>query len=124
MNATCRQLPAGYDALEPFVVAWAIPTLAGRAQRRNESTPEERQALYEAVRGIAVQALAKLDAKPLDRLDEQEQRLMALLLSYAQVALSIEIRQEGEAAHARDRRHMVITREPAGFPPAIGQDIA
>jgi hypothetical protein len=109
-------LPNGYQSLEPFVADWAIPTLAGRAERRNRCTPEERQMFYEAVRSIAVQALAELDTKPLDQLDEAERHLMALLLSYAQAAMSIEVRLDGEAAHARDREHMKITHEPAGFP--------
>lgn len=109
-------LPAGYKALEPLVACWSIPTLAGRAQRRDESTPEERQALYDAVRDIAPAALAELDRKPLDQLDAAERRLLALLLSYAHVAFAIEIRSDGEAAHADQRKHMIFTHEPAGIP--------
>lgn len=60
---------------------------------------------------MAAQALGELDTKPLDQLDERERRLLALLLSYAQVALSIEVRGEGEAIHAKDRRLMTITRQ-------------
>lgn len=116
MNGMGRLLPAGYEALEAFVAEWAIPTLAGRVKKRIESSDAEKRALYEATRGIATQALAELDAKPLDRLDDCERRLLALLLSYAQVALSIEVRGDGEAVHAEDRRYMVVTREPEGFP--------
>lgn len=108
-------LPSGYETLEPFVADWAIPSLAGRAARRDTCTVEERLAFYEATRPIVAQALAELDTKALDEFNEREQRLMALLLSYAQVAMTVEVRQEGEAAHARDRKHMVITHEPQGL---------
>lgn len=116
MNGIARLLPDGYELLEPFVAEWALPTQAERAKRRSESTAEQKHALYNAARGVVTQALAELDAKPLYELDERERRLLALLLSYAQVALSIEVRGEGEAIHAEDRRLMTITREPSGFP--------
>jgi hypothetical protein len=102
-------LPEGYEALEPFVEGWSIASLAGRARRRGDSSPEERQALYDAIKDIAPAALAELDAKPLDDLDAKEQRLLHLLLGYVHVAMAIEIRGEGEAAHARQSRHMVIS---------------
>lgn len=108
-------LPAGYEALEPFVAAWALPTMAERARRRDESTPEERRALYNAAKDIAPAALAQLDGKPFDQLDAAERRLLALLLSYAHAAFAIEVRGDGEAAHARHRQHMVITHEPVGL---------
>lgn len=111
--STDTSLPEGYEALEPFVADWAIDTLAERARRRDESTPEERRAFYDAVKDIAPAVLAELDRKPLDRLDARERRLLALLLSYAHVALAIEIRGEGEAPHAQQRKHMTITHEPA-----------
>jgi hypothetical protein len=107
-------LPEGYEALEAFVADWSIASLAERARRRDESTPEERSMLYHAVKPVAPAALAELDRKPLSQLDQGEQRLLHLLLSYAQVALAIEIRGDGEAAHAQQRQHMVITHEPAG----------
>ncbi|MEY4721408.1 MAG: hypothetical protein RIQ46_1133 [Pseudomonadota bacterium] len=112
MNGRTSMLPEGYQALEPFVVDWALPTQAERASKRSSSTPDEKRALYEAARGILPQALAELDAKPFDRLNQRERMLLNVLLSYAQVALSIEVRGDGEALHAQDRRHMTITREP------------
>lgn len=113
MSGAETMLPPGYAALEPFVAAWALPTLAERAERRNESTAEDKLALYHAVRGLAEQALRELDRKPLALLDAPERRLLDLLLSYAQVALSIEVRGDGEPVHARERRYMVYTREPS-----------
>lgn len=122
MTDTARLLPEGYEALEPFVADWAIPTLAGRVKKRIDSSPEEKHSLYEVVRELAPQALGELDAKPLDQFNVAERRLLAVLLSYAQVALSIEVRGEGEPVHAQDRRHMIVTREPAGFPCFVPPD--
>ena len=109
-------LPPGYAALERFVAEWDIADMAGRARRRDDSTAAERQAFYEAARGLVTGALAELDSKPLDRLDTRERRLANLMLSYAHVALAVEIRGSGEDAHREDRRHMAITREPGGLP--------
>lgn len=110
-------LPPGHAALEPFVASWALPTLAARARRRDESSAAERQALYDAMKDRAPAILAQLDARPFDQLDEAERRLLALLLSYAHVALAIEVRGDGEAAHAAHRRHMAITHEPGWSDP-------
>ena len=103
-------LPEGYARLEQFVELWALPDLADRAGRRADSTAEERRALYDAVKDIAPAALAELDRKPRAALDEPEQRLLQLLLGYAHVAMAIEIRGDGEAAHALQSQHMVIAR--------------
>lgn len=116
MNSAVTALPAGYEALEGFVADWAISDLVGRAQRRDKSTPEARQAFYQAIKDVAPAALAELDKKPLEALDAAEQRLLALLLSYAHVALAVEVLKDGEAAHAVDRRRMVITHVPPGLP--------
>ncbi|MBU6268466.1 MAG: hypothetical protein KGN34_13055 [Sphingomonadales bacterium] len=108
-------LPPGYEALEPFVAQWDASGIAARAKLRDESTPEQRLAFHAAARGLVPGALAKLDEKPLDQLDEREQRLARLLLSYAHVAMAVEIRGAGEAAHMLDRRESVLTHEPAGL---------
>jgi len=113
MSLTERQLPAGFDALEPFVETWAISGTAARAQRRNESSPEERIAFYEAFKDLAERALTQLDEKPLERLDDQERRLRDLLLSFAHVALAVELQGDAEPEHAKLRQELRITHAPA-----------
>lgn len=108
-------LPPGYESLEAFVTQWDAAGIAARAKLRDESTPEQRQAFYNAARGLVTGALAELDRKPIEQLDEREQRLARLLLSYAHVALAVEIRGAGEAAHRVDRCESVLTHEPAGL---------
>lgn len=109
-------LPPGYAELEPFVAAWSLPTTAERAARRGESTPEERQAFYDAMSPIAAKALAELDAKPLEALDDAEKRLLNMLLAFGHASLAVEIQGDAEEQHTRWRNRMVITRAPADLP--------
>ncbi|MFT4025311.1 MAG: hypothetical protein QM676_00705 [Novosphingobium sp.] len=106
-------LPEGYAALEPFVAKWAVGGMNARALARGDSTADERQAFYDAARDLIGPALDSLDAKPLDALDEREQCLLRLALSFAHVALAVEIQGPDEGKHAELRSHMPITRNPA-----------
>lgn len=106
-------LPAGYDALAPFVTRWAVEGMAARAALRGTSSPAERQAFYDAAAPLLAGALDMLDAKPLTALNAQEQRLLTLYLAYAHVALAIESQGPDEAKHTPNRNAMIITRAPA-----------
>lgn len=107
---TVALLPPGFEALEPFIDAWALAGAANRAQQRNDSTEAERLAFYEAAKDLAPAALDYLDRKPLAELDEREKRLMNLMLSLAHVAPTVEALGPAEAQHAQDREHLKITR--------------
>lgn len=109
-NAT---LPAGFEALEPFVARWNITGSANRAQARNDSSDAERVAFFEAAKGLVGPALDLLDGKPLGALDEAENRLMNLTLSFAHVAMAVEIQGKAEPRHAEFRQAMRITKAPA-----------
>lgn len=106
-------LPAGFEALEPFVGQWSVVGTSARDLARGASTAEEREAFYAAASPLVPQALELLDAKPLDRHDEAEQRLMNLLLSLAHVTLAVEMMGKVEPRHAEFRKVMRITRSPA-----------
>ncbi len=106
-------LPAGFEALEPFVERFALAGTANRAQRRSDSTAEERAAFFEAAKDRIAPALDMLDKKPLADLDEKEKRLLDMALTFAHVALAEEIQGPDEARHAQLRQHMRITRSPA-----------
>jgi hypothetical protein len=106
-------LPAGFERLEPFVDRFAIAGTANRAQLRSESTPAEREDFHAAAADLIAPALDLLDEKPLDQLDEREQRLLNLTLSFAHIALAVEIQGPDEERHAGLRSYMRITRSPA-----------
>lgn len=106
-------LPAGFETLEPFVDRFAIAGSANRAQLRSDTTPAEREAFHAAAKDLIGPALDLLDTKPLAALDAAEQRLLNLTLSFAHIALAVEIQGPDEERHAALRSYMRITRSPA-----------
>ena len=50
-------LPAGFEALEPFVDRFALATTAERAQLRGDASQEERESFYNAARNLVGPAL-------------------------------------------------------------------
>lgn len=111
-NPTCR-LPAGFEALEPFVDVWAIEGSNNRAQTRLDQGEVACTAFYNAARDLVAPALEQLDKKALNEFDEAEKRLMNLVLSFAHASLVAEIQRDDEARHAVDARYLPITRAPA-----------
>lgn len=106
-------LPPGFESLEPFAQRFAVAGTANRAQLRSDTTSEERQAYYDVMKDRLAPALDLLDTKKLDALDEAEQRLMNMTLSFAHVALAVEVQGPDEAKHAKLRAHMKIVRSTA-----------
>jgi hypothetical protein len=96
---------------EPGVCA--ADTAAGRAHCRDTADEASRVAFYNAANELVPKALAYLDEKPLEQFDESEKRLMKLVLSFAHVAMAVELQREEEPRHARYRPYMRITRAPA-----------
>ncbi len=113
MNDVATTLPGGFEDLEPFVERWAVSGTANRARLRRQSAPEERAAFFETARELVDPALTLLDQKPLEQLDEREQRLMNLVLSLAHISLAVELQGPDESEHARFAEHMRITRSVA-----------
>jgi len=118
MNSPDTSLPGGFESLEPFVAAWIAPTAAGRSALRLTSSEEDRAAFFNAVKDLLPTALTHLDAKPLAELDDSEQRLMGLLLTFAHISLAVETQRDHEPGHAELRRHITIRRAPADEQPA------
>ena len=113
MGEAMPQLPAGFEALEPFVERWALETAGQRATMRGEAPADERAAFYAAASERLEDALAYLDGKPLPAFDAADQRLMRLMLSLAHVAMSEEVLLDQEPRHAQFRACMPIVRAPA-----------
>jgi hypothetical protein len=116
MSKAGSQLPPGFEALEPFAAAWAVAGANNRTQKRVASTPAERVAFFEAAKGLLVPALDYLDTKPIKAFDAREQRLMNLMLTFAHVAMAVEVQGDDEPKHARYSPFMPITRAPADLP--------
>jgi hypothetical protein len=110
MSGAASLLPPGFEQLAPFVDSWSLAGAALRAQRRLESSEAERVAFYHAAKDALPAALAHLDQKPLAQFDARETRLMNLVLSFAHIALAVEVQGDDEAKHAQLRKHLRITR--------------
>ena len=113
---SAARLPPGFEALESFAGQWAAASTAARADARNDSTVEERQAFYDAAGPLLGPALELLDAKPVGEHDAAEKRLMDMMLSLAHVALAVETQREAETTHVLSRRAMTITQSSADWP--------
>lgn len=106
-------LPEGYEALEPFVADWALGGSQARCDARSRSTPEARQAFFDAASPLLASGLDYLDRKILRDLDAREQRLLDLFLSLAHVGMAVDVHGPDEARHARLRAAMPISRSTA-----------
>ncbi len=106
-------LPAGFEALKPFVTTWAADSAAARDGLRTFQSIEARQAFYDAMNPLLVAALDRLDTVPLAEQDDGEKALMRLTLSYAHVALAVEVQGPDEAKHSINRQRLPISRAPA-----------
>lgn len=105
-------LPEGFEELEPFVGQFALPATTDRAALRGQLSEKELSSFHQAMTGRIGAALELMDSKPLADLSPQEKRLLDLTLSYAHVALAVEVHGEGEPEHAKLRDRMKITRSP------------
>jgi hypothetical protein len=106
-------LPPGFTSLEPFVARFSVHGTANRAALRSDTNPEERQAFYDAAKDLVPTALDFLDTRQLGAFTGPEQRLMNLALTFAHIAIAIEIQGPDEAKHAKLRAHMKIVRSTA-----------
>jgi hypothetical protein len=116
MSAVEISLPAGFEALTPFVRFWAVDTAAERARCRDLADEASRGEFYRVAGELAPKALDYLDAKPFVEFDERERRLMKLVLSFAHVSMAVELQREQEPQHAKDRPYLRITRATADQP--------
>jgi hypothetical protein len=106
-------LPVGFEALEPFVAIWAKDRAAGRDGLRTHQSAEARQAFYDVMNPLIMPTLDHLDSKSFAEHDAAEKQLMLLALSYAHVALAIEVQGADETKHGINRKRVPISFAPA-----------
>jgi hypothetical protein len=91
MTTTATTLPAGFAELEPYVGDWARPTREERYDTRLSKTIEELEEFYDAIAARAEDAIAYLNGRDLDALDDADARLLQLLYSLILVSYSVNI---------------------------------
>jgi hypothetical protein len=87
-NAT--SLPAGFESLTPFVVAWVLPDAAARMAKRQSSGYDEIRRFYDAVIPLGERALEYLQGLQLGSLPPAGERLLKLMLSLAEIGPAVE----------------------------------
>ena len=88
---TSPLLPAQFADLEPFAVAWCLPTERERYAARLAATMEEMQDLYDAVAPRAEDCMAYIGQFPFDALPQDATRLLHLLYSLIQASFPVEV---------------------------------
>jgi hypothetical protein len=111
---TGELLPPGFETLEPFVGRWVFESADARLKGRLSSTEAERIAFFNAAKDRLQDGLTYLDKKPFAEYDDDENRLMQLFLSFAHIALAVEVQGDAEPQHAVGAGFMTITRAPSG----------
>ncbi|MCV7150193.1 hypothetical protein [Mycolicibacterium pyrenivorans] len=110
---TTHLLPPGFETLEPFVDRWVCESADDRLKRRLGSTDAERVEFFDAAKDRLQDGLTYLDKKPFTEYDDDETRLMKLFLSFAHIALAVEVQGDAEPKHAVGARFMTITQAPS-----------
>lgn len=108
-------LPPQFAALEQYVGQWAVADSDTRMRRRLDSTPEQRDAFCADMLAALDDALAHLDAQPLDGFGPADEKLMELVLALPHVALAVEQQRDLEPLHAQMQAAFVVERSSLQF---------
>lgn len=85
------RLPPGFEALEPWLDTWCLPSETERFRRRHASLQEDMLAFKDAIVPVLDDAVSYLNQFPLEALPEDGLRLYYLVMSLAEVAPAIEL---------------------------------
>jgi hypothetical protein len=88
-----RDLPAGFEALRPFIARWALATEGERYRERVNSSMDDLKTFYDAMLPLAEPAIQALNQYPANAADlpMAVRNLYLLMLSAMEVSRSIEI---------------------------------
>lgn len=83
-------LPAGFEALEPFVQDWVLADAAARMAKRQGSSMADIRSFYDVIVPLGEQALDYLRDYKLGELTPQGEKLLKLMLSLAEIGPAVE----------------------------------
>jgi hypothetical protein len=86
-----NRLPAGFEALEPYVDDWAKPTRDERYATRLSKRQDDLVEFYDAIAPHAERALLHLDTLDLHALPDDATRLLHLLYSMILVSYPVNV---------------------------------
>jgi hypothetical protein len=107
--SACGALPTQFASLQRFVDAgWAAPDRRDRTEMRLTSQFTELQSLYDAVVPQLVPILDYLDQFRLDKLSEEQARLLQLAYAIAEIRNAVESWGQPDAVDGWDTRRFII----------------
>ena len=107
-----RNLPPGFEDLEPFVARWAGETTAERMVTRCEADMEDIQVFYDAMLSRGEDAMNLISQHPLTDLPPDVANLAKLLLALAQASIAVELHGQPRAPEAPYPNSIRLTRGP------------
>lgn len=105
-------LPAGFEALEPFVAYWVHDTNDARRAARSTAQMEDIQAFYDAIVPRAEEGIAHLEQFALDSMPADAERLFKLLLAMNHAAIAVEMHGQPRAFDSTWPSAVRITQGP------------
>lgn len=91
MGAKAVSLPAGFEALQPYVADWAFLDEMGRVEKRLSLTYDEVKKFYDAGAPIFDKVMEYLRARPIGSLTPSEDALFKIALGLVEVSFTFEI---------------------------------
>lgn len=85
-----ERLPKGFEALDPLVDEWCLPDSEARCRKRQLSSMEEIRTFYDRMIPEAARAVEALKDVPLGDMRREDENLLKLMLSLAEIGPAIE----------------------------------
>lgn len=104
-------LPSGFEALEPFIAYWVLPDSVARSARRQSADMTVIREFYEAILPLADSAARYLQGVRLGEMRPEDERLLKLMLSLAEVAPAVEWYGQPQVYDGFDIRRMTLVRQ-------------
>lgn len=84
-------LPAGFEDLEPFIAAWALPDEDARFRKRLDASMDEMRAFYDAILPRMEAVMEYLTECPVQGLTPADDALLKLALAYVEISRIFEV---------------------------------
>lgn len=108
-------LPGAFEDLEPLTAYWAGENVQTRWDRRASAEMADIRSFYDTMLPRAEDALAYLQPKPLEDLDDADACLYRLVLSLAHAAMAVELHGQPRAPFSPFPHAIRVTRGPTPF---------
>lgn len=106
---TNKRLPRGFAELERLVDEWVLPNSQARAAKRFSTERDDLKAFYDTMLSHAEKALACLEKYQLGELSSEQEALLKLMLSLAEVGPAVEWYGEVQSTDSFDPRRFSLS---------------